>query len=131
MRGRALVVADETLLRSASADPSSASGSTAPASLRGEPDLAADWFVAYGTKLPPAAQADAMAEWMFTLRRPAHSPVGDPRAAVTAAPAAVTARRATTAPAPVAAPQGAHYRALRAAAQASPSLELRDGGATE
>ena len=44
------------------------------APLRGEPDLAADWFVGYGTKLPPAAQAEAMATGRGRTRRPPRPP---------------------------------------------------------
>jgi TonB family protein len=80
MRGRALVVADDATLRSAAADPSLGIWVYRARLLRGEPDLAADWFVAYGTKLPPAAQADAMNEWM------AHAPPPPAAAPVTAAP---------------------------------------------
>jgi TonB family protein len=64
MRGRALVVADDATLRSAAADPNLGIWVYRARLLRGEPDLAADWFVAYGTKLPPSAQADAMTEWI-------------------------------------------------------------------
>jgi TonB family protein len=76
MRGRALVVADEATLRTAAADPNLGIWVYRAHLLRNEPDLAADWFVAYGTKLPPAAQADAMNEWI------AHAP---PAPAATAA----------------------------------------------
>ena len=71
MRGRALVVADEATLRSASADPSLGIWVYRARLVRGEPDLAADWFIAYGTKLPPAAQADAMTEWIAHAPPPA------------------------------------------------------------
>ena len=78
MRGRALVVADDATLRSLAADPNLGIWVYRARLLRGEPDLAADWFIAYGTKLPPAAQADAMNEWI------AHAP--PPAAPVTATP---------------------------------------------
>jgi hypothetical protein len=78
MRGRALVVADDATLRSLAADPNLGIWVYRARLLRGEPDLAVDWFVAYGTKLPPAAQADAMNEWI------AHAP--PPAAPVTATP---------------------------------------------
>ncbi|HEY6476491.1 MAG TPA: HEAT repeat domain-containing protein, partial [Polyangia bacterium] len=78
MRGRALVVADDATLRSLAADPNLGIWVYRARLLRGEPDLAVDWFVAYGTKLPPAAQADAMNEWI------AHAP--PPVASVTATP---------------------------------------------
>jgi HEAT repeat protein len=79
MRGRALVIADEATLRSLAADPNMGIWVYRARLARGEPDLAADWFVAYGTKLPPAAQADAMNEWI------AHAP--PPPTPVTALPA--------------------------------------------
>ena len=78
MRGRALVVADEATLRSLAADPNLGIWVYRARLLRGEPDLAADWFVTYGVKQSPAAQADAMNEWI------AHAP--PPPAAVTATP---------------------------------------------
>jgi TonB family protein len=114
MRGRALVVAEETLLRSASADPNLGVWVYRARLIRGEPDLAADWFVTYGIKLPPAAQADAMTEWIVHAPSAAAAlaPVkAAPAAAVTAPPTAVTAAPAagTAAPvAPAAAPQAAH-----------------------
>jgi TonB family protein len=80
MRGRALVVADDATLRSLAADPNLGIWVYRARLLRGEPDLAADWFVAHGTKLPPAAQADAMNEWI------AHAPPPPAAAPVTAAP---------------------------------------------
>jgi TonB family protein len=80
MRGRALVVADDGMLRTASADPNLGIWVYRARLIRGEPDLAADWFVAYGTKLPPAVQADAMTEWIT------HAPAA--AAPVTAAPPA-------------------------------------------
>ncbi|HEY4393076.1 MAG TPA: energy transducer TonB [Polyangia bacterium] len=84
MRSRALVIADDATLRSLAADPNLGIWVYRARLLRGEPDLAADWFVTYGTKQPPAAQAEAMNEWI------AYAP---PPAAVTAAqtPAALTA----------------------------------------
>lgn len=79
MRGRALVIADEGTLRTASADPNLGVWVYRARLIRNEPDLAADWFVAYGTKLPPAAQADAMNEWI------AHAPP-PPQATAAASP---------------------------------------------
>jgi TonB family protein len=90
MRARALVVADDATLRSLGADPNLGIWVFRARLLRGEPDLAADWFVAYGTKLPPAAQADAMNEWI------AHAPPP---------PAAVAAKPAPPAPAAEAVPE--------------------------
>ncbi len=34
---------------------------------RGERDQAVDWFLAYGTALPPPAQADAMVDWLAAV----------------------------------------------------------------
>jgi TonB family protein len=97
MRGRALVVADDALLRSASADPNLGIWVYRARLIRGEPDLAADWFIGYGTKLQPAAQADALSEWL--LHAPA-GPVATNAAPVTAAPTPVS-------PAPAAPPAAA------------------------
>jgi TonB family protein len=80
MHGRALVVADDATLRSLAADPNLGIWVYRARLLRDEPDLAADWFIAYGTKLPPAAQADAMNEWIV------HAPPPPAAAPVTAAP---------------------------------------------
>ncbi len=96
MRGRALVVADDGMLRTASSDPNLGIWVYRARLVRGEPDLAADWFIAYGTKLPPAAQADAMTEWIT------HAP---PAAPVTAAPPVAPATSRTAAPSPA---QAAH-----------------------
>ncbi len=112
MRGRALVVADEAQLRSASADPTLGIWVYRAHLVRGEPsDLAADWFIAYGTKLQPSAQADAMTEWIVH----APPPGAPPSATVKAAPAPVA-----PAPAPItAAPSAPAPPALPAAAQAA------------
>jgi hypothetical protein len=34
---------------------------------RGERDQAVDWFLAYGTALPPPAQADVMVDWLAAV----------------------------------------------------------------
>jgi TonB family protein len=95
MRGRALVVADEATLRSAAADPALGIWVYRARLIRGEPDLAADWFVTYGIKLPQSAQAEAMTDWI------GHAP--PPAAATAAAPAPSAA--APPAPSPA---QAAH-----------------------
>jgi TonB family protein len=71
VRGRALAVADEALLTSLAGDPVLGIWVYRARLLRGEGDLAADWFLAYGTKLPPPAQAAALAEWAAAMRMPA------------------------------------------------------------
>jgi TonB family protein len=118
MRGRALVVADDGMLRTASADPNLGIWVYRARLIRGEPDLAADWFVAYGTKLPPAAQADAMTEWIV------HAPAAAPgtRAPVAGTPPAASVTAAPPAPvtAAPAAPVTAVAPAPAAAAPAAP-----------
>ena len=119
MRGRAMVVADEAQLRSASADPSLGIWVYRARLVRGEPDLAADWFIAYGTKLQPSAQADAMTEWIVHAPPPGAAPPVAAKAApapapvapapITVAPAPITAAPTAPAPAvPPAAAQAAH-----------------------
>jgi len=89
MHGRALVIADEGTLRTAAADPNLGIWVYRARLIRNEPDQAADWFVTYGIKLPPAAQADAMNEWI------AHAPPPPPAtAAATPGPAHSAAQAA-------------------------------------
>lgn len=88
VRGRALIVADDATLRSLAADPQLGIWVYRARLVRGEPDLAADWFVGYGTKLSPAAQAEAMADWAGTNALPA-------AAAAAPAPAPAPAAHAT------------------------------------
>ncbi|HXJ21902.1 MAG TPA: TonB family protein [Polyangia bacterium] len=64
MRGRALVAADDATLQTASADPRIGIWVFRALMLRGQPDLAADWFIAHGSKMSPDGQADAMADWV-------------------------------------------------------------------
>jgi TonB family protein len=64
MRGRALVAADDAQLAAAVADGKLGIWVFRALLLRGQPDQAADWFVAHGTKMSPADQADAMADWV-------------------------------------------------------------------
>jgi len=70
VRGRALIIADDATLRGLAADPQLGIWVYRARLLRGEPDLAADWFVAYGTKLPPQGQAEAMADWAASAPAP-------------------------------------------------------------
>jgi HEAT repeat protein len=67
MRGRSLIVADDATLRALGSDPQLGIWVYHARLTRGESDLAADWFVAYGTKLPLPAQAEAMADWAAKL----------------------------------------------------------------
>jgi hypothetical protein len=99
MRGRAMVVADDAQLRSASADPTLGIWVYRARLIRGEPDPAADWFVAYGTKLPPSAQADAMTEWIVHAPS-ASTPVKVDPAPVTATPAPAVPASVPAVPAP-------------------------------
>ncbi len=64
MRGRALVAADDPTLQAASADPRLGIWVFRALMLRGQPDQAADWFLAHGGKMTPDGQADAMADWV-------------------------------------------------------------------
>jgi HEAT repeat protein len=67
VRGLALVGADEPTLQAAAADPKFGIWPFRARLARGERDLAADWFIAYGAKVPPAQQAAAMIEWVTTV----------------------------------------------------------------
>ncbi len=94
MRGRALVAADDAQLQAASADAKLGIWVFRALLSRGQPDQAADWFIARGTKLSPAEQADAMADWVTYA--PAMRVAAEPKA-----PAATTAAApAPTTPAP-------------------------------
>ncbi len=64
MRGRALVAADDAQFAAAKADPRLGIWVFRALLFRGQPDEAADWFVAHGAKLSPAEAADAMADWV-------------------------------------------------------------------
>lgn len=103
MRGRALVAADDATLQAAAADPKLGIWVFRALLFRGQPDQAADWFIARGSKMAPDAQADAMADWVIyapamrvTAPAVATTTAGAPAPATTAAPAAA-------APAPAAA----------------------------
>lgn len=83
VRGRALAVADEALLTSLAADPVLGLWVYRARLLRGEGDVAADWFLAYGTKLPPPVQAAALAEWAAAMKMPAAAKAASPTASTT------------------------------------------------
>jgi hypothetical protein len=55
--------------------------------LRGEPDLAADWFIGYAMKMLSPAQAEAMADWALTVPLPATAGSTGAAAVSTAHPA--------------------------------------------
>jgi TonB family protein len=82
VRGRALIVADDATLRGLAADPQLGVWVYRARLVRGEPDLAADWFFANQTKLLAPAQAQAMADWAtrFTAPAPAAGPAATARA---------------------------------------------------
>lgn len=101
MRGRALVAADDAQLQAATADPRLGVWIFRALLFRGQPDQAADWFVAHGAKMSPDAQADAMADW---VTHAAAMRVNAP--AVAATPS--NAPAAPAAPAPTAAAAPAH-----------------------
>jgi hypothetical protein len=50
---------------------------------RGERDQAVDWFLVYGTALPPPAQAEAMLEWIASVDTNPPAAPGKPSAAKT------------------------------------------------
>jgi len=64
MHGRALVAADDATLMAAGADPRLGIWVFRALMLRGQPDQAADWFLANGSKMTPDGQADAFADWV-------------------------------------------------------------------
>ena len=66
LRTLALVGADEPALQAAAIDPKLGTGMFRVRLARGERDQAVDWFLAYGTALPPPAQADVMVDWLAT-----------------------------------------------------------------
>jgi len=67
LRTLALVGADEQELQSAAIDPKLGSGMFRARLARGERDQAVDWFLAYGTALPPPIQADVMMDWLAAV----------------------------------------------------------------
>lgn len=68
LRTGALAGVDEAALQAAAGDATLGNGVFRARLARGEREQAIDWFLAYGAKLPPVQQADAMAEWMTTAR---------------------------------------------------------------
>ena len=67
LRSLALVGADEPELQAAAIDPKLGSGMFRARLARGERGQAVDWFLAYGTALPPPVQADVMIEWLAAV----------------------------------------------------------------
>jgi TonB C terminal len=67
LRTLALVGADEPELQAAAIDPKLGTGMFRVRLARGERDKAIDWFLAYGTALPPPAQADVMVDWLAAV----------------------------------------------------------------
>jgi TonB C terminal/HEAT repeats len=100
VRGRALIVADDATLRTLAPDPQLGIWVYRARLARGEPDLAADWFIAYGSKLLAPAQAEAMADWA------AKEPVPEPAPAPAAAAGAVLGPATAAVPSPAAAAPG-------------------------
>lgn len=68
LRTVALAGVDEAALQAAGADPGLGNGVFRARLARGEREQAIDWFLAYGAKLQPSTQADAMTEWLSTAR---------------------------------------------------------------
>lgn len=67
LRSLALVGADEAALQAAAIDPKLGTGVFRARLARGERNPAVDWFLAYGTALPPATQAEAMMDWLASV----------------------------------------------------------------
>jgi HEAT repeat protein len=74
LRTVALAGVDEASLQAASADPTLGTGIFRARLARGEREQAIDWFLAHGAKLPAAAQADAMADWIVMARQTPPAP---------------------------------------------------------
>jgi len=70
LRGMALVAADDAKLASLAADPKLGPWVYRARLARGERDRAADWLLAALPAMPPAAQADAMVEWLGAAEAP-------------------------------------------------------------
>ena len=68
LRAVALAGVDEPSLQAAAADPALGNGVFRARLARGEREQAIDWFLAYGAKLQPATQADAMTDWLASAR---------------------------------------------------------------
>jgi TonB family protein len=67
LRALALVAADEAQLASLAEDAKLGPAVYRARLARGERDRAADWLLAHVEKLPPAAQAEAMVDWLGSL----------------------------------------------------------------
>jgi TonB-like protein/HEAT repeat protein len=70
MRGLALVAADDAKLASLAADPKMGVWVYRALLARGERDRAGDWLLAQVAAMPPAAQADAMVDWIASTETP-------------------------------------------------------------
>jgi TonB family protein len=68
LRAVALAGVDEPTLQAASADPVLGNAVFRARLARGERERAIDWFLAYGAKVQPPTQADAMTDWLSTAR---------------------------------------------------------------
>jgi hypothetical protein len=70
LHGLSLVAADDAKLASLGADPKMGVWVYRALLARGERDRAADWLLAQVGAMPPAAQADAMVDWLASLEPP-------------------------------------------------------------
>jgi len=70
MRGLALVAADDAKLVSLAADPKMGVWVYRALLARGERDRAGDWLLSQVAAMPPAAQADAMVDWIASAETP-------------------------------------------------------------
>jgi TonB family protein len=68
LRALALAGVDEAALQAAAADATLGSGVYRARLARGEREQAIDWFLARGSSLQPNMQAEAMADWLTSLR---------------------------------------------------------------
>ena len=84
----ALAGVDEAALQAASTDPTLGNGVFRARLARGEREQAIDWFLAHGAKLPPPAQADAMADWIVMARQLPPSPSASASASPASKPTA-------------------------------------------
>jgi hypothetical protein len=84
LRAAALAGVDEAALQAAAADPSLGLGVYRARLARGEREQAIDWFLARGPKLPANMQAEAMADWLSSVRPT--PPDSKPTASKTPAP---------------------------------------------
>jgi hypothetical protein len=70
MRGLALVAADDAKLAALAADPKMGVWVYRALLARGERDRAGDWLLSQVAVMPPAAQADAMVDWIASAETP-------------------------------------------------------------